>query len=78
MATKEINTPIVETKTKNGKVTPISTANGGGNGDYTADILWMDNVGDIGAWFMNGTTILSTTVYGNVGKAWTVQALSSE
>src|SRR2546425_280730 len=37
MATKEINTPIVETKTKNGKVTPI-TANGG-NGDYTADSI---------------------------------------
>jgi len=43
MATKEINTPIVDTKTKNGKVTPISTANGGGNGnsnsDYTADSI---------------------------------------
>jgi DNA gyrase subunit B len=40
MATKEINTPIVETKTKNGKVTPISTTNGGnGNSDYTADSI---------------------------------------
>jgi DNA gyrase subunit B len=42
MATKEINTPIVETKTKNGKVTPISAANdagNGGNGDYTADSI---------------------------------------
>jgi hypothetical protein len=29
MATKEINTPIVETKTKNGIVTPITTGNGG-------------------------------------------------
>jgi DNA gyrase subunit B len=38
MATKEINTPIVETKTKNGKVTPITAANGG-NGDYTADSI---------------------------------------
>jgi len=38
MATKEINTPIVETKTKNDKVTPIST-NNGGNGDYTADSI---------------------------------------
>src|SRR6202044_2744255 len=36
MATKEINTPIVETKTKNGKLTPISS-NNGGNGDYNAD-----------------------------------------
>jgi DNA gyrase subunit B len=42
MATKEINTPIVETKTKNGKVTPIDTANGGNNGsssDYNADSI---------------------------------------
>jgi DNA gyrase subunit B len=41
MATKEINTPIVETKTKNGKVTPISPGNGGGNGssDYTAESI---------------------------------------
>src|ERR1022692_1232472 len=38
MATKEINTPIADTKTKNGTVTPINTSNGGGNGnsDYTA------------------------------------------
>src|ERR1022692_4243142 len=39
MATKEINTPIVETKTKNGNMTPIAAANGGGNGDYTADSI---------------------------------------
>jgi DNA gyrase subunit B len=39
MATKEINTPIAETITKNGKVTPISSSNGGGNGDYTADSI---------------------------------------
>ena len=42
MATKEINTPIVETKTKNGKVTPIDTANGASNGsnnDYNADSI---------------------------------------
>jgi DNA gyrase subunit B len=38
MATKEINTPIAETKTKNGKVTPISS-NNGGNGDYNADSI---------------------------------------
>jgi len=40
MATKEINTPITETKTKNGKVTPISPGNGSnGNSDYTADSI---------------------------------------
>jgi len=39
MATKEINTPIVETKTKNGIVTPITGNNGGGKNDYTADSI---------------------------------------
>jgi len=42
MATKEIHTPITDTKTKNGKVTPIDTPNGTGNGsggDYNADSI---------------------------------------
>ncbi len=39
MATKEINTPIAETKTKNGKVTPINGGNGNTNSDYTADSI---------------------------------------
>jgi DNA gyrase subunit B len=39
MATKEINTPIVETKTKNGSVTPITGNNGGGKNDYNADSI---------------------------------------
>ncbi|HLZ40594.1 MAG TPA: DNA topoisomerase (ATP-hydrolyzing) subunit B [Candidatus Sulfotelmatobacter sp.] len=39
MATKEINTPIIETKTKNGKVTPIATVNGNGSNDYNADSI---------------------------------------
>src|ERR1700685_4285409 len=39
MATKEINTPIAETKTKNGVVTPITGGNGNGKSDYTADSI---------------------------------------
>ena len=42
MATKEINTPIADTKTKNGIVTPITSSSGGGNGsnsDYNADSI---------------------------------------
>jgi len=41
MATKEINTPIADLKTKNGKVTPINTVNGAGNGsgEYTAESI---------------------------------------
>jgi DNA gyrase subunit B len=39
VATKEINTPIAETKTKNGIVTPITSGNGGGSSDYNADSI---------------------------------------
>src|ERR1700683_3928200 len=39
MATQEISTPIVETKTKNGIVTPIAGNNGGGKNDYNADSI---------------------------------------
>src|SRR5579871_4353122 len=40
MATKEINTPIADTKTKNEKVTAINVANGnGGSSDYNADSI---------------------------------------
>src|SRR5271157_4816798 len=39
MATKEIHTPIVESKTKNGNVTPIVANNGGGKNDYNADSI---------------------------------------
>jgi DNA gyrase subunit B len=40
MATKEINTPIIDGKTKNGKVTPINGTNGGnGSSDYTAESI---------------------------------------
>ncbi|MGA8270249.1 MAG: DNA topoisomerase (ATP-hydrolyzing) subunit B [Candidatus Sulfotelmatobacter sp.] len=43
MATKEINTPITETKTKNGSVTSIDAStiagNNGGKSDYNADSI---------------------------------------
>jgi DNA gyrase subunit B len=39
MATKEINTPIADTKTKSGTATPIASTNGGGNSDYNADSI---------------------------------------
>src|SRR5579862_7526299 len=42
MATKEIHTPIADTKTKNGIVTPIAPPSLGGNGsrnDYNADSI---------------------------------------
>src|SRR5689334_5344094 len=39
MATKEINTPIAETKTKNGKVTPINGGGHANSSDYNADSI---------------------------------------
>jgi len=39
MATKEINTPIAETKTKNGAVTPIDGGHANSNSDYNADSI---------------------------------------
>jgi hypothetical protein len=48
------------------------------NGDGMADILWIDNLGNVGSWFMNGTTVSSVVNYGNVGTTWTVQSLNSE
>ena len=48
------------------------------NGDGKTDIFWIDNMGNVGTWFMNGTTISSVTIYGNVGTAWSVQSLNTD
>jgi hypothetical protein len=56
------------------------------NGDLRADILWIDNTGNVGAWFLGGSSpsspspisVLSTGMYGNVGTIWSVQAMNSE
>ena len=47
------------------------------NGDGKSDILWTDNAGNVGTWFMNGAAISSTSTYGNVGTSWSVQALNA-
>jgi hypothetical protein len=51
-------------------------------GDYSgngkADILWVDNTGNVAAWFMNGTSISAVVNYGNIGTSWAVQSLNSE
>ena len=48
------------------------------NGDSKTDILWIDNVGNVGTWFMNGASISSTTIYGNVGAGWSVQSFNAD
>ena len=51
-------------------------------GDYTgngkADILWIDNTGNVAAWFMNGTSVSAFVNYGNIGTTWAIQSLNSE
>ena len=51
-------------------------------GDYSgngkADILFVDNTGNVAAWFMNGTAISSVVNYGNIGTTWAIQSLNSE
>jgi len=42
------------------------------NGDGMSDILWRDIAGDVGVWLMNGTTISSGTVIGNVPDSWMI------
>ena len=48
------------------------------NGDTKSDILWVDTLGNVAAWFMNGATVSSVATYGNVGTAWSVQSLNAE
>jgi phospholipase/lecithinase/hemolysin len=42
------------------------------NGDGKSDILWQDNGGNVGTWLMNGTSIMSTAVLGNVPPNWSI------
>jgi serralysin len=48
------------------------------NGDGTADLLWTDTSGNVGAWFMQGKAISAVASYGNVGTSWAVQSLNSQ
>jgi hypothetical protein len=45
-----------------------------GIGDYNGetDLLWRDAGGDTAIWLMNGTTILSTAILGNIPTTSTV------
>ena len=56
--------------------TPVET--GDYNGDARSDILFADTSGDAAIWFMNGTQILSTAKYTNVGTFWMVQGQNAD
>ena len=47
------------------------------NGDGKADILWRNTSNDIGIWFMNGASVTSAPILGNVGPSWLVQNAAS-
>jgi autotransporter-associated beta strand protein len=42
------------------------------NGDSKSDILWRDNAGNVGVWLMNGTSVLTAGVLGNVPLNWSI------
>ena len=42
------------------------------NGDGKSDIVWLDTRGNMGLWLMNGASILSTGVVGNMPGVWSV------
>ena len=48
------------------------------NGDGSADILWTDTSGNVGAWFMKGNGISAVASFGNVGTSWQVQSMNSQ
>jgi hypothetical protein len=50
------------------------------NGDGKSDILWRDTSGNVGMWFMNGTTVLNpnTAGIGNVPIAWAIQGAGAD
>jgi hypothetical protein len=48
------------------------------NGDGMRDLLWRDTSGNTSIWFMNGTTVASSTSVGNIPTTWTVQSVNSE
>ena len=48
------------------------------DGDGKSDILWLDTSGNVGVWFMDGTTFLQGFAFGNVGANWSVQSLGAD
>ena len=43
-----------------------------------SDLLWRDTGGNTAMWFMNGPTVSSTAVIGNIPTNWTVQSVNAE
>jgi phospholipase/lecithinase/hemolysin len=42
------------------------------NGDGKSDILWRDTSGNTSIWFMNGTSVATANVVGNIPPTWSV------
>ena len=52
----------------NGGITSV----GGAAGGNASSVLWRDNLGNVGAWLMNGSSVAQTSVIGNVSTTWSV------
>lgn len=78
--TRTNQVPTFLTSTVYGTVPPqwSIAQTGDMNGDGTADILWTDTTGDVGAWFMQGKVISGVASFGNVGTSWMVQSMNSQ
>ena len=48
------------------------------DGDGKSDILWRNSDGDVGIWFMNGTTLLNNPDLGNQPTSWTIQGAGAD
>jgi hypothetical protein len=79
METNPNNITILSTKVLGAIPPQWSVAHTGDySGNGKADVLWIDNLGNVAAWFMNGTSISSVVNFGNIGTSWAVQSLNSE
>jgi feruloyl esterase len=54
---------------------PVQTATHDFNADVISDVLWRDNQGNVGTWLMNGTSVASATMLGNVPLTWSAVGL---
>jgi hypothetical protein len=43
-----------------------------------SDLLWPHTSGNTSVWFMNGTSVSSTSGVGNIPTNWTVQSANAE
>ena len=48
------------------------------SGDGKSDLLWRDTSANTAIWFMNGVSVSSTGIVGNIPTAWMVESTNAE